>query len=331
MVYQDFYTYELVDLDGNTVEKALDGVTSGVVDANVNAPIRWNGSINLEAPPEWDLWKTRIRPIYHRTGREPEVVGTFHARPDTWQFERGRHATRLNLYDLTIHVQEDEISQTWVEPVGAVVTDRVNSILQDIGLQTSVTPSTEKLRRSLVFEDSVTKLRIINDMLDAAGFFALHTNTLGQFQVRRYEPPYQRPTVYWFTQRPDAEHTSTVSGTYPQTVPNRVIAKAPGDGDAPDLVAVSEDLFNFWQTGVWRSRTYEGLEATSQGVLDEHSIRLLTDAQRSSTVVERELLPGPLAINDIVGDEEGRRFTVETIRRVLAPGQLMHINTREVA
>lgn len=330
MAYQDWYTYQLVDLQGNVIEEELEGVSSGVIDGNVATPIRWTGSLNLEAPPAWDLWKTRIRPIYHRTGRDPEVVGTFHARPDSWREERGRHSTKLNLYDLTIHPQEDSISNTWVEPVGGIVTARVEAILQSIGLQTAITPSTETLRRSLVFEDTVTKLRVINDMLEAAGFFSLHTNPLGQFQVRPYAPPWDRPTVYWLTTRPDAEHTTTVAGAYPQTLPNRVIAKAPGDGDAPDLVSESEDLLDAIQTGTWRTRVYEGIEATSQAVLQQHAHRLLAEARSTSVVVERELLPGPLAINDILGDSSGQRYTTETIRRVLQTGQVMQVGIREV-
>ena len=330
MAFTDWYTFRLVDLDANVVRDRLEGVSGGVLDGNVATPIRWTGSINLEAPPDWDLWRTRIQPIYHRTGKPDEVVGTFHARPETWSIARNRHATSLALYDLTVHVQEDETSHVWTETAGAVVTDRVQAILDGIGLRTSVTPSAETLRRDLVFEETVTKLRVINDLLDAAGFFALHTNNLGQFQVRPYVPPQQRPAVYSFAQRLDAEHTATIVGEYPQTLPNRVIGKAPGDGDAPDLVSIAEDLQDFLETGVWRSRTYDGLEATSQGTLDLQTVRLLATARDTSTTVDRELLPRSLQINDVVADDTGSRFTVETIRRVLQPGQLMRVRLRNV-
>lgn len=330
MAFQDWYTYRLVDLDGNVVRDRLEGISGGVLDGNVATPIRWTGSVNLEAPPAWDLWRTRLQPIYHRSDRDDEVVGTFHARPETWSMDRNRHATSLALYDLTIHPQEDEITNVWTETSGAVVTDRVQAILSGIGLRTSVTPSSETLRRDLVFEETVTKLRVINDLLDAAGFFALHVNNLGQFQVRPYVPPQQRPVVYSFAQRLGAEHTATVTGEYPQTLPNRVIGKAPGDGDAPDLVSVAEDAADFAETGVWRSRTYDGLEATSQSTLDLQTARLLATARDTSTVVDRELLPRPLAINDVTADDTGARFTVETIRRTLASGQVMQVGMREV-
>ena len=330
MAHQDFYTFRLVDLDGNIVRDRLEGVTGGSLDGNVAAPIRWTGSLTLEAPPDWNLWRTRIQVIYHRTGRPSEVVGTFHARPETWSIDRNRHATSLALYDLTVHVQEDEIAQTWTEAAGSVVTARVQAILTGIGLRTSVTPSSETLRRDLVFEETVTKLRVINDLLDAAGFFSLHTNPLGQFQVRPYAPPQQRPVVYEFAQRLTAEHTATISGQYAQTIPNRVIAKASGDGDAPDLVAVVQDYGDFAQTGVWRAKTYPGLEATSQAALTMQAERLLATARETSTVVERELLPRTLAINDIVADGTGARFTVETIRRPLTTGAFMQVGIREV-
>lgn len=331
MAFEDYYTYRLVDLDGNTIRETLTGVSDGTVDGNVNAAIRWSGSINLEAPPDWDLWRTRIQPVYHRTGRAPEVVGTFHARPETWSYEAGRHATSLALYDLTIHVQEDEIMSVWTEGGGVNVVGRVQNIIRDIGLrQISVTPSDERLRRTLVFEDTVTKLRVINDILDAAGFFSLHTNPRGQFQVRPYVRPQERPVVYVFKERSDAEHTSTVSGEYPQTIPNRVIAKSPGDGDTPDLRSVRQDINDFYETGFWRSRTYENVEATSQAILDMHADRLLATARSTSTVSDRDILPRPLAINDVVSDETGSRYVVETIRRDLQPASLMQIGLREV-
>lgn len=330
MATLDWYSYRLVDLAGNTIRETIEGVKDGSVTGNVATSIRWQGSLTLEAPPDWDLWRTRIQPIYHRRGQPDEVVGTFHARPETWEYAEGRHQTKIALYDLTVHVQEDEIANVWTEQAGANVANRVQAILAGIGLKASITPSSEKLRRALVFEESVTKLRVINDMLDAAGFFALHTDPRGQFQVRPYQPPRQRPVVYSFTTRPDARHTPSVRADYAQTVPNKVIAKARGDGDAPDLVATAQDPADFAQTGVWRSQTYENLEATSQGALQVQAQRLLATARDTSTVTERDMLPTPLAINDIVADGSGSRFTVETIDRKLIPGQLMRVGIREV-
>lgn len=330
MAFSDFYTYRLVDLAGNTIRDRLEGVTGDIVEGNVAAPIRWTGSLLLEAPPWWDMWRTRIQVVYHRTGRPEEIVGTFHARPETSVAAAGRVQVTVALYDLTVHVQEDETSQVWTETAGSVVTSRVQSILAGIGLTTSITPSAETLRRDLVFEETATKLRVINDMLDAAGFFALHVNNLGQFQVRPYLPPQQRPVVYTFAPRPDAEHTARVETEFPQTLPNKVIGKAPGDGDAPDLVSVATDAADFAQTGVWRSKTYDGLEATSQAILDMQTARLLETARDTSTTVERDMLPGPLAINDVVADDTGARYVVEKITRRLQPGQTMTVRMREV-
>lgn len=330
MAFSDFYTYRLVDMAGNTIRDRLEGITGRTLEANVAAPIRWTGSLQLEAPPWWDMWRTRIQVVYHRTGRAEEIVGTFHARPETSVAAAGRVQVAVALYDLTIHPQEDEIAGVWTETAGAVVTTRVQSILAGIGLRTSVTPSAETLRRDLVFEETATKLRVINDMLDAAGFFALHTNQLGQFQVRPYEPPQTRPVVYTFATRPDAEHTARVETEFPQTLPNKIIGRAPGDGDAPDLVSVATDPDDYAQTGVWRSRTYPNLEATSQATLDLQTARLLVTARDTATVVERELLPRPLAINDVVADHTGARYTVERITRRLQPGQTMTVRMREV-
>lgn len=329
MAFKDWYTFRLVDLQGNVVREQITGVTGGSVDANVAAEIRWSGSINLEAPPDWDQWKTRIQPIYHRTGRDPEVVGTFHARPETGQYAAGRHSTTLALYDLTIHPQEDESVGMWTESKGANIAHRVRTILQTIGLKVSVTPNDEKLRTAIVFDEIVSKLHIINALLDAGGFFALHTNPLGQFQVRPYDPPQQRPIAYVLGTRSDAEHTDSAEWEYPQTLPNKVTARARGDGDSPDLRATAYDHADFAQTGVWRSKTYD-VDASSQSILAQHARRLLATARQTSTVQTRQILPRPLAPNDIISDRTGSRFTVETIRRVFQSGQLMTVGMREV-
>ena len=81
---------------------------------------------------------------------------------------------------------------------------------------------------------------------------------------------------------------------------------------------------------MWRSRTYPGLEATSQGTLDLQTARLLVTARDTAIVVERELLPRPLAINDVVADQSGARYVVEKITRRLQPGQTMTVRMREV-
>ena len=331
MAFQDYYTYRLVDLQGNTIRDRLEGVSGGRVTANLDANIRWTGELNLEAPPDWDLWRTRIQPVYHRTGRDPEVVGTFHARRQTGTYEAGRHMTRLALYDLTIHVQEDESAGLWSEAKGVNIASRVKMIIEMIGLRgISVTPSNETLGTALVFEDTVTKLQICNALLDAGGFFSLHTNPLGQFQIRPYEPPQQRPVVYSFNTRLDAEHTDRESWDYAQTLPNKFTARSRGDGDSPDLVATALDHDDWAQTGVWRAASGEVDGVSSYTVLFQHAQRLLAAARQTSTVVEREVLPRPLALNDIVTDASGRRFTVETIDRPLQSGALMTVGMRTI-
>ena len=331
MAFHDHYSYRLVDLKGNTIQERLEGVTGEAVDGNVNAEIRWTGSLLLEAPPTWDLWRTRIQPIYHRTGRPPEVVGTFHARPQDGAEGQGRHSTRLALYDLTVHVQEDESTGLWSEAKGVNIAARVKVIIETTGLRgISVTPSPETLRTALVFEDTVTKLHVCNTLLDAGGFFALHTNPLGQFQIRPYEPPQKRPVVYSFATRLDAEHTANRAWEYPQSVPNKYTARSRGDGDSPDLVATVYDHADWARTGFWRAESGEVDGVSSHAVLTQHAQRLLTAARQSSTVVEREILPRPLALNDIVTDASGARFTVETIDRPLRSGALMRVGMREI-
>lgn len=331
MAFSDYYTYRLVDLQGNVIRDRLEGVTGETVTANVDADIRWTGSLILEAPPDWDLWRSRIQPVYHRTGRAPEIVGTFHARPQSGLYGAGRHSTRLALYDLTVHVQEDESTGLWSETKGVNIAARVKVIIETTGLRgISVTPSSETLGTALVFEDTVTKLQVCNALLDAGGFFALHTNPLGQFQIRPYEPPQQRPVVYSFDTRLDAEHTDSQSWDYAQTLPNKFTARSRGDGESPDLVATALDHADWAQTGFWRAASGEVEGVSSYTVLYQHAQRLLASARRTSTVVTREILPMPLALNDIVTDASGIRFTVETIHRPLHSGALMTVGMREI-
>ena len=331
MAIKERYIYRLVDHAGNIVEPVMAGLSGGVLNANVDATIRWAGTVDSERPIWFDPWRYRVQ-VVHVSGvglETKRVIGTFHVRPKSWETGKARHVETWNLYDLSIHVSEDENSTIWTETKGSNVADRIEWIIRQIGLNISITDSAATLRREMVWEETESKLTIVNGLAQAGGFFALHTNPFGQFQLAPYREPQSRPVVYRFATAPDAIHTADVEGEHAQVVPNKVIAHARGDGDNPDLVSIAVDYADVNATGVYRSRTYD-VEAASQAVLDAHAKRLLATARNTSRTVTRYMLQAPLALNDVVSDVTGARYVVETIDMDIKPGALMRVGLREI-
>ena len=340
MAVADGWRFELVSRIGQTIG-TLEGVLPGAsVSGNVNAEIRWAGSLDVYGDPGVDWNKVRVRPVRHwddgaQSGETP--YGLYVVKPAEAVEDSTGTVTKLDLLDRTIVVSEDRVTGTFTVPAGRNIVGAVAEIIGSTGESgVALTPTEDVTRTDLVWEPGTTKLRIINDLAEHAGYFALWADHRGQFRFEPYTPPQDRPVVVRFRPGEHATFLPDVGWKSEATVHNRVVCVSQETGEGPAMIATAENEnpaspYSFQAQGRWVTRFEQGVEAASQAVLNQHAQRLLAGEGTAGRVVSRELLPEAVELNAVVASASGVREVVESIAVSCEPARLMGVTSREVA
>jgi hypothetical protein len=174
-----------------------------------------------------------------------------------------------------------------------------------------------------VWEAGTSKLRIVNDLLDALNYNALFVDGVGNFQATKYVAPADRSVRYsmlnddsgarMVRELSDGQESIYLPewkrdrDTY--KVPNRVIAVAAGGGDAEPLsgTVTNEDStspFSFPSRGRWVTRVLDGVdvpdlsEAATVTFLEDKARQTLIAASAVQAAVTVTCLPIPIELLD---------------------------------
>lgn len=302
------YTYELLDLQGRLLG-VLGGVQGGSLDWTANAAVKGAGRM-LYVPQGTDIdWtKTRVRPVLNIDGMDPIPLGVFIAHIPTDDWTDGSVSRELELLDRTTVLNEDSVDSTYSIPKGTNVVNKVVELIQSTGESPgSVTPSSVVTANDMTWDPTTSKLTIVNDMLDAAGFFALWADTNGQFRVEPYQPPKKRPVIRELLDDARSIYLPDMTitrDTY--AIPNKVILIGQGDGTTEAWVATAtnedpKSKFSYQSRGRWITYTESGVEVASQSILQDKAaekLRQMTSPQ-SSIDIQHAVVPG-LTANSVV-------------------------------
>lgn len=339
---EDFWV-EVVDRQGQSLGR-LDGVVGGQIDENVEAIIAGGGFLEVDdLDQDIDWLNARLQPWWEVEGYGAWPLGVFLASVPERNSRDGLGAWYVDLSDKTQVLLEDEVPESFSLPAGAVVTDEVKAVILSTGEPASslaVTDSAETLTDGMVWEPGTTKLRIVNDLLAAIGYFAIRCNGWGQFVAEPYVRPQDRSVSWAFEDGPEAMHEDSLTRREDlASVPNRFILNSIGSGNAEALQAVAEDTtserFSYAARGNrWISRTEMEIEATSQEVLDAKAAHRLAEAQSVSATGQLYCAVIPLEINQTVlvrtGGVDGATATVRRVTRSLNLESPQRVVVREV-
>ena len=330
------YRFELLNNAG-MVLGALDGVEpGGRLTGNVNAQIRWSAALTYHGDiPKTDWPKYRIR-ITAIINGEQRPLGEYVVRGGEQKNTPLGESLTLDLYDKTFIPASDAVEGTYTVAEGANIGSAVRALLESSGETNIVLDPTNAVTRSaMVWEPGTSKLRIINDLLDAAGYMSLWCDYGGAYRLSPYTPPKQRPIAYEFVPSDTAIHTPEWAREQDAKIPNKIICVSQESGDQPAMRAIAlnedpESPYSFQNQGQWIAEVHTGVEAATQAVLDAHAQRLLANAVSSATV-KRSMALTPIELNAMCLNSGGGREVVENLDITLTPASLMQITTREVA
>lgn len=309
-------------------------VTSGKVDFNVNATIRSSCTLALQdlGGHDWRQVRIRLRYALDGPGGGDWPVGVFVPATPVEQYNVGVSIT-VEAYDKMTILDDDLTATTWSYPKGRNIVSAVREVIESTG-ETShlIEDSTKTLGASMVWDVGTPKLRIVNDLLEAANFFSIWCDGMGRYRSDAYRPPAEREVAWDFVDHPTQslyapEFTREMDGFH---VPNRVVLIGQSEGEEeppPYAVAQNEDPASEWSyqaRGRWITHTETGVDAAEEGdTLAGLANRRLRDLTQVTHSIDLKHAMLPLVPNDVV------RVRADGVLDVLATIQTMslHVET----
>ena len=293
---------DVLDADDQIIG-TLDGVTGGSLDFSIHTEIRSSGTLTVTDPSRVDWHRVRLAIRYEyldATGqRHSHPLGVFlPTTPGTRHSDVGASAD-VDLYDKMSLLSTDAAASTWSVDAGTTVVDAVTEVLASVGESRIVGPDDGggALTAPMVWEPGTTKLRIVNDVLDAGNFFSLWVDGEGVWQLQPYTAPTARG-VAW-------EHVSGAGAIFEAefeheadgwAIPNVVVIvgkpERDEDGDElPPAVGVArndrpDDPFSTVGRGRDIVVTEEDQDATSEAVLGQIAARRLLELSSVTSTYE---------------------------------------------
>ena len=343
----------------------LDGVVDGSLTWVLNTQVKGGGKVDvldLTVPEpgmlrvgDLQLQSSRIRPVLVIDGLPETPLGVFLISGASEKWETTGRVWSLELLDKCTVPQQDAFEESYAVPAGTNILQQVASILGSSNEYIAVDGSeTAATKSGMVWDAGESKLKIINDLLDVAGYNALWMDGFGGFQTTKRVLPADRSVLYEVLGFPRELVSGERSIYLPEwtregdsfDVPNKVIAIQAANGDAEALVGVwtNEDTlspYSYWSRGRWVPHVLDSVECP-EGT-DTEIIAFLEARARATLVamsavqaqVKVKHLPIPIRVGDVVRFEHtvagvDARHVVTRIQLDMNPLGLMGSELQEV-
>ena len=307
------FRFEVMDRNEKLIGD-LKGVTGGNLAWSSKSSIHSSGSIDMSDLGENVDWlNSRVKiTVYTKDDDGEETatpVGVYMPAAPVHEWDDGARTYTLELLDKLSMLDTDIITdsrgnaETYTVKKGTNIIRTVKAIIADLGESSPAIveeESPETAQADIVFPAGTSRLKIINDLLDAANYFSLWCDGAGRFRVTKYRAPKDRTPIYQM-EEPLAEGENSLLGvawTHDEdlySIPNRVVAVQQGDEEEEGLSSVADlnildpgSRFNQKNRGRFVTEVYDGVEATSQANLDAWAERKLDDLVNASNKVEIE-------------------------------------------
>lgn len=344
----------------------LDGVSDGALTWVQNAAVKGGGKVevvDLDAAAagmmrvgELALEFVRLRPVCVIQGLPENPLGVFLVSAAAEQWQNTGRVWNLQLLDKCTVPSQDLVDQSYAVPAGGLILQTVKSILASCGEFIAINESSTLATSSgMVWEAGTSKLKIINDLLDVAGYNALWMDGYGNFMVTPRVLPADRSVTYEVLGVP-RELRDGERGIYEPEwtrdrdsfeVPNKVIAvQAAGGEDTAALVGqwTNEDPlspYSYTARGRWVTyvlsdvETPEGDDAATIAFLQQRARATLIQMSAVQAQVKVSHLPIPVRVSDVLRFAHTKagvdaKHVITRIQLDTSPLGMMSTNLQEV-
>lgn len=334
------YVVRLLDSEDREI-RVLDGVTAGSVSLSAATRLKASGQLSIRETGETIDWLSqRVRIDYVPVGIDPWPLGVFLlSTPQDSHSDSGLRWDVDLLGKLAV-VDGASIEQTLSIPAGANYVSSAADMIRSAGeTRLAVTESAATLPAAMTWDAGTSVLTVVNDLLDAAGYWSAYPDGYGVIHLDPYVSPAARAPSFSFVEGESAIHSTEWTRDQDiASVPNKVVLVGQGDEQTPALVgvAVNEDpgsQFSFQRRGRWITYTETGVEAADQATLTERARRKLIEASTSQAKYTIQHMPLDIRPNDAgVFTSQGvdARVTAQSVKYSISPTALVETVLREV-
>ena len=337
------FLFELLNQDDES-QGVMDDImdSSATLTWDVDGKIKGGGSIEVaDMGHGFDWLKSRLRVTRFVNG-VAWGRGIWVPTLPTAKWASDHRYWTIELHDKLVVLDQDAIAEGYALPEGTNVIDTVRLIIESTGESAGSITASDKVTNSEMFwEAGTTKLTIINNLLDANGYYTLRTGDNGEYITEPYVPPNQRAIRYDFVDGENSIYIDTFEVAQDIFfIPNRVVAIQQGDDETEGMVGVAENVdpdspYSFPNVGRWIVDVQTGVEAFDQEAIDTYAYSRLVDLSNPSATISIQVAPIPLNIYDAVtfrsepAGIEGR-FVVDRLSEDLTPTGLMKVTLRKI-
>lgn len=320
----------------------LDGVSGGNLAWNANADLPGTGTISLsERGQSIDYSSNRVRVWWSVEGHEEWPLGVYVLAAPAVTYTEAGQTRDITLIDKLTVVRDDVLTSTLQIPAGAnIVAAAVQQIRATGESRIAVTDSASTLTNAMTWDPGTPRLRVVNDLLAAAGYWGLWTDRWGQFRVEPYVPAATRGEAWAFEEGAASIHSP--SWEYELALwdaTNLVVMVSQADSAGTVWVAKAEDDNPASPTStvsmgrVLNPIVEENVEASSQADLQARASRKLLDNSNAVGRLSVSHAPVPVWFNDairFVSQGVDVKATVTKMSLDLSAGSLVSAEWRQV-
>lgn len=213
------------------------------------------------------------------------ALGTFVASIDSDSYDGAAHMLSVALDGRLTELAQDGFEAPFTVEAGTPAVAYAQSIAEQAGFAVVADPSTFCLSqvRSYGLDEDQSKLDVVNDLLDLAGFSAARCDPMGNLLMRRYVEPGERQVSATYSQGPGSTmHREVTDEADGSEVANVVLAVYSTQDATVVGTAVDDSPASRWST-VARGRRivkrYRYTELVTQAEADAKAAELLATAQ----------------------------------------------------
>ncbi|QMU97854.1 hypothetical protein FVO59_12030 [Microbacterium esteraromaticum] len=277
------WSFELLDSEDRPIGE-LDGVTGGRAEIVAQSALGGSGRLVVDGRQNIDWASNRVRAWFHDGDRSWPVGTYMFASPTDQHSGLGVTTHDVGLLTKMNVPAEDKVEARFSIAAGTEIIPAAVDLLTSTGeTRVASTSSDATLTAALTWPAGTSKLGIINDLLQAAGYWSLWCDGSGQFRIEPYVDPQNRSITHRFAHGEESLHFPDWSREQNLAdVPNRFLAIGRGDEENPPLIGIAKNddptsPFSRQARGRWITATEEGVEAESQQIIDQYAARKLRD------------------------------------------------------
>lgn len=299
------YRYDLLS-EQNDYLGPIDWVMGGSVSNNSLADLKRTARFTIVDRGNINYLKQRIRPrailMMPDGGFVQWSLGVFLlSTPKRSADEVGVIVRDVEAYDQLVVLRDDKTADRYSVASGTAYTSAIATILS--GLAVNITPSALTLPAAMEWEPGTSRLRILNDLLDAINYESAWFDELGRCVCRPYVSPAIRTSEYTYSDATASVRTGIAEQTFDLfDVPNKwVLVKSEADQATPLIGTYTNTNPASPTSTVSRGRTIVDYrteeDAADQATIDAKAARLGFESSQIYEAVSFDTAAMPMHSN----------------------------------